>query len=130
MAETNFADINIEAVNNRSLEIMADIMDPYFELMKDKQFTQLYMSNVKEAVKYACRNHPKETIEIAAILSGKSVDEFVVNPFTLPIILLSAIGTYAKINNDLFPSQVQNKEEASSGSATENTEASDQSGNS
>ena len=121
------ADINLESVNNKSLEIMADIMDPYFELMRDKKFTELYMSNVKEAIKYACRNHQKETIEIAAVLSGKSVDEFVVNPFTLPVILLSAIGTYSKINNDLFSSAEQSKEEASSGSATVNTEASEQS---
>ena len=120
------ADINLESMNEKSLEILADIIDPYFELMKDKEFTKLYMSNVTEAIKYACRNHQKETIEIAAVLSGKSVDEYVVNPFTLPLTLLSAIGMYSKINKDLFTSQVQNKEDASSGSAMENIEAKEQ----
>lgn len=120
------ADINLESMNEKSLEILADIIDPYFELMKDKEFTKLYMSNVTEAIKYACRHHQKETIEIAAVLSGKSVDEYVVNPFTLPITLLSAIGMYSKINKDLFTSQVQSKEDASSGSAMENTEAKEQ----
>ena len=120
------ADINLETMNERSLEILADILDPYFELMKDKEFTKLYMSNVAEAIKYACRHHQKETIEIAAVLSGKSVDEYVVNPFTLPITLLSAIGAYSQINKDLFTSQVQNTEDASSGSAMESTEAIEQ----
>lgn len=120
------ADINLEQMNERSLEILADIIDPYFELMRDKEFTKLYMSNVKEAIKYACKNHQKEVVEIAAVLNGKSVEEYVVNPFTLPITLLSAIGMYSKINKDLFTSQVQSKEDASSGSAMENIEAKEQ----
>lgn len=124
------ADFNLKEMNDKSLDLMADILDPYFELMKDKNFTELFFSNVKEAIKYACHNHKEETIKIAAILSGKNESEYVVNPFSTPIILLSAIGTYSKINKDLFTSQVQNKEEASSGSAMENIEASEQSKNS
>jgi hypothetical protein len=84
------------------------------------------MSNVTEAIKYACKNHQKEVIEIAAVLSGKPVDEFVVNPFTLPITLLSAIGTYSKLNKDLFTSQARKQEDASSESAMVNTEAREQ----
>lgn len=120
------ADINLEQVNDKSLEILADIIDPYFELMKDKEFTKLYMSNITEAIKYACKNHQKEVIEIAAVLSGKPVDEYVVNPFTLPITLLSAIGAYSQINKDLFTSQARKPGEASSGSAMVNTEAKEQ----
>ena len=117
-------------LNDKSLDIMADILDPYFELMKDPEFTKLFISNTMEAVKYACRHHKKETIQIAAILSEKSEDEFVVNPFAVPIVLVSAIGMYSEAGQDLFISQVQNTEEASSGSAMENTEASEQSENS
>ena len=124
------SEINLNEMNEKSLDIMADILDPYFELMKDPQFTKLYMENIQEAIKYACKNHKKETIQIAAILSGKSEDEYVVNPFTTPIVLLSAIGAYSKISKDLFTSQVQRPVEASSGSAMENTEASEQSENS
>lgn len=117
-------------LNDKSLDIMADILDPYFELMKDPEFTKLFISNTMEAVKYACRHHKKETIQIAAILSEKSEDEFVVNPFAVPIVLISAIGMYSEAGQDLFISQVQSSEEASSGSAMENTEASEQSENS
>lgn len=124
------ADFNLTELNDKSLDIMADILDPYFELMKDQTFTKLYMENITEAIKYACRNHKKETIEIAAILAGKPVDEYIVNPFATPIVLLSAIGTYSKISKDLFTSQVQKPVEASAGSAMESTEASEQSENS
>lgn len=125
------ADNNLrQELNEKSLDIMADILDPYFELMKDPEFTKLFMSNVTEAIKYACKNHKKETIQIAAILSEKKEDEFVVNPFATPMVLLSAIGMYSEAGQNLFISQVQNTEEASSGSAMENTEASEQSENS
>jgi len=120
------ADINLEQMNDKSLEILADIWDPYFSLMKDKKFLNLYTSNLQEAIKYACKNHQKEVIEIAAVLEGKKVEEYVVNPFKLPIVLLTAIGTYSKINKDLFISQDQSKEIASSGPATESIEAEEQ----
>lgn len=117
------SDINLEKLNDKSLEILADIWDPYFALMQDKKFVKLYTTSITEAIKYACKNHQKEVIEIAAVLEGKKPEEYVVNPFKLPITLLTAIGTYSKINNDLFTSQDQNTEVASSGPATENTEA-------
>ena len=109
------SDINLEKLNDKSLEILADIWDPYFALMQDKEFVKLYTTSITEAIKYACKNHQKEVIEIA--------EEYIVNPFKLPITLLTAIGTYSTINNDLFTSQDQNTEVASSGPATENTEA-------
>jgi hypothetical protein len=125
------ADNNLrQELNEKSLDIMADMLDPYFELMKDPEFTKLFMTNVMEAIKYACKHHKKETIQIAAILSEKTEDEFVVNPFATPMVLLSAIGMYSEAGQNLFISQVQNTEEASSGSAMENTEASEQSENS
>ena len=124
------SEINLNELNDRSLDILADILDPYFELMKDPQFTKLYMSNITEAIKYACRTHKKETVQIAAILSGKKEEEYVVNPFTTPIVLLTAIGTYSKINKDLFISQDQSKAAASYGPAMENTEADEQQTNS
>lgn len=120
------ADFNLEQTNEKSLEILADIFDPYFSLMKDKKFVELYMSNVMEAIKYACKNHQKEVVEIAAVLEGKKPEEYVVNPFKLPFTLIGAIGMYSQINKDLFTSQAQSKDDASSGSATVNTEAREQ----
>lgn len=120
------ADINLEQVNDKSLEIMADIWDPYCALMRDKKFTELFSKNLSEAIKYACKKHQSEVIQIAAVLEGKTVEEYIVNPFKLPITLMAAIGTYSKINKDLFTSQDQNMEDASSGPAMVNTEAAEQ----
>ena len=124
--EEHSFEVNLEKMNDRSLEILADIWDPYFELMRDKKFAKLYATNLHEAIKYACKNHKKQVIEIAAVLEGKSIDEYVVNPFKLPITLITAIGAYSKVSKDLFTSQDQSKEIASSGPATENTEAEEQ----
>lgn len=124
------ANIDLGQMNDNSLEILADLWDPYLRLMSDEKFTALYMANIQEAIKYACKNHKPEVAEIAAVLEGEKEafdkGEYVINPFKLPIILLSAIGSYAKINKDLFISQAQSKEEASSGSAMVNTEAKEQ----
>ena len=120
------ADLNLNEFNEKSLDILADIFDPYTELMKDQQFVKLFSTNTKEAIKYACKNHKKEVIQIAAALSGVPVEEYVVNPFTLPVTLYATIGTYSKINAGLFTSQVQSSDDASSGLAMENTEAEDQ----
>lgn len=120
------ADLNMSELNSKSLDLLVDIADPYFALLQDKAFTQLYMTNVLEAIKYACKEHKEETIKIAAALEGKTVDEYVVNPFTLPLKLVSAIGIYSKINAGLFTSAEQEKEGAASGSASVNTEAPEQ----
>ena len=91
------AEINVKEVNEKSLELMANIAEPYFELLQDKEFITLYLTNVLEAIKYACLKHPEQTVKIAAALEGKTVEEYVVNPFTLPLKLVSAIGMYSKM---------------------------------
>lgn len=125
-ANNNSPAIDRAAVNDKSLDLLVEIADPYFELLKDKEFTRLYMTNVLEAIKYACREHKTEVVKLGAALEGKTVDEYVVNPFTLPLKLVSAIGLYSKISADLFTSAAQNSEGVSSGSASENTEAPEQ----
>lgn len=124
------ADNKLDELNAKSCEIMAEIFTPLSELMKDKEFAKLYVSNIQNAFIYAFKNHPKETVQIAAALEGKNPDDYIVNPFRVPVIIWTAFGMYSKVGADLFTSQAQNSEEASSGSATENTEASEQSENS
>ena len=113
---------SLDETNEKSLEIMANIFEPMCTLMMDKEFAQLYITDLKKAFAYACKANKKEVIEIAAALEGVPVDKYVVNPFLLPINIMASIGAYAKLSKDLFSSQGQNTEEASSGSATENTE--------
>lgn len=118
--------MNANEINDKSMEVLENIADPYFDLMRDSEFLKLYMSDCMEAVKYACKSHKKEVVEIAAALKGVPVSEYVVDPFTLPLVLISAMVAYRKLSDGLFTSQAQSTEEASSGSATESTEANEQ----
>lgn len=115
--------MDINEINDKSMEVLESIIDPFFELLKDKEFVKLYITNATDAVKYACKVHPKESIAIAAGLKGKSVDEYVVDPFLMPLTILTAMASYKKLADSLFTSQIQSVDETSSGSATENTEA-------
>lgn len=115
--------MNINEINDKSMEVLESIIDPFFELLKDKEFAKLYITNATDAVKYACKVHPKEAIAIAAGLKGQSVDEYVVDPFLMPLTILTAMAAYKKMADSLFSSQIQSMDETSSGSATENTEA-------
>lgn len=113
-------------MNEKSLEITAEIFEPMCDLMMDKEFAKLYVTDLKKAMAYACKAHKEEVIKIASALEGTTPDKYVVNPFLLPINLIATIGAYAKMAKDLFPSQARSTEETSSGSATENTEVIDQ----
>lgn len=112
----------IERMNDKALDIMADIFEPMCELMKDKEYSKLYFTDYKKATAYACKTHKKEMIAIAAAIEETPVEDYVVNPFTLPVKIMATMGAYHAVAKDLFTSQVQSTEEASSGPATENTE--------
>jgi len=112
-------------MNDKALDIMADIFDPFCDLLADKEFNTLFLTDFKKAVSYACKNHKDKVVEIAAAIDGIPVEEYKVNPFILPIKLMMVIGAYTKETRDLFPSQSQSMDETSSGSAMANTEAND-----
>ena len=121
---------SIEQTNEKALELMADIFEPLCTLMRDPEFAKLYSTNLQKAISYGCKEHKKEMIEIAAAIEGTPIDQYVVNPFVLPVKLMAVIGGYVKLSKDLFSSQAQSLEETSSGSATENTEVAEQPTNS
>jgi hypothetical protein len=127
MAEVNTTGnkpkVDLTEANNKSLDLLVEIADPFFELLKDPEFSKLYVVNVLDAIKYACANHKEKIIKIAAALDGKPVDEYIVNPFTMPLKIVTAIAMYSKLSTDLFTSADQNTDKASSASAMESTEA-------
>ena len=120
------ADMNITELNDKSLDLLAQIAGPYFTLLKDPEFMKRYLKNTMDGIQYACEHYKAETVEIAAALDGKTPDEYIVNPFTLPLKIAMAVGMYSKINSGLFTSAEQNKEGVSFGSASVNTEAPEQ----
>lgn len=125
MADVNSTEkkIDLTEVNNKSLDLLLEIADPFFDLLKDPEFSKLYVVNVLDAIKYACGNHKEQIIKIAAALDGKPVEEYIVNPFTLPLKIVTAIAMYSKLSTDLFISADQSTDNASSASAMGNIEA-------
>lgn len=112
----------IAETNDKSMDLAAEIFSPMCDLMIDPEFAKLYVKDLRGAMSYACKHHKEEIKTIMAAIAGVPVEKYVVNPFTLPIEIMSVIGAYTKMTRDLFTSQVQSTEEASSGSAMENTE--------
>lgn len=110
-----------------ALDVLADIIEPFALVLADPEIQE--MAKVKAApikyVKPALKNHKKEVIEILARIEDVPVEEYEksVNIFTLPSVVLGFINDPQV--RDLFTSQSQTTVTslASSGSATENTEA-------
>lgn len=111
-----------EFEGEEALDLLADLLDPFAEIMTDKEVSEKYRGNNRTgAVKAAIKGHKRAVIEILARLDKKDPDEYRVTVFTLPMKLLEIFNDPDLVN--LFQSQGQTSEEASSGSATENTEA-------
>ena len=114
-----------------AIEVMAEIIEPLAMILADKEIQTLAKQEKKPApVKYikpALKNHKEEVITVLATLNRKSVDEFKkeLTLLNLPIMLVDMINDPEMQN--LFRSQGQAIVTSSplSGSATENTEASE-----
>jgi len=110
-----------------ALDVLADLIEPAMEIMGDKEFTQAFrQKKIPKAVKTAIKNHKKSVLEIMAATEREDVEEYAkkVNVFTLPVKLVELLNDENVIS--LFTSQGQTEASESSGSATENTEASEQ----
>lgn len=105
-----------------AITLMADIMGPLSRILSDEEVKNAYRDEnsggMFAAVQCVLRRHPHEVIEILAYVDGKDPATYEVNGLTLPIKVMELL-------NDpeftmLFPSQSQNENVESSGSATEN----------
>lgn len=117
-----------EYKGEQALDMLADLIEPAAAIMADKEISNAVKANLPKIkiVKTAIKNHKPEVIEIMAILDGEDPKEYAekVNLFTLPAKLLEILNDPDLMS--LFTLQGQNKEETNSGSATENTEESEQ----
>lgn len=107
-----------ELKGEKSLEILADFIDPISEIATDKKFRSLLESDKKlEAVKYLLKSHPKEVLYCMALYNCEDPETYQPNFFALPKILLDFFNS--PMVADLFTS---GDTVTSSGSPTENTE--------
>lgn len=107
----------------KALEVMADLLEPAQEIFTDPEVVSVIRAT-DEKLKWVAtilKKQPKAVIRMMAILDGENPEEYKVNVLTLPIKILSLFND-PEITS-LFQSQGQTKENASSGSAAENTEA-------
>lgn len=109
-----------------ALDLLADIIEPATEILADKEVSDAYKNGDKKiaVVKIIIKNHKKEVIEILAAMDGEDADDYECNVFTLPLKLLDILND--KELMEFFTSAGQTEGAKSSGSPTENTEASEQ----
>ena len=111
-----------EIKGKRALAVLADLIDPVSEIIKDENFKALLKTKEKASIaKYLLTNHDKNVIKILALVNNEDPETYEPNLLSLPLMLLDLMNDPDVIN--LFGSQDQTTEFASSGPAMENTEA-------
>ena len=110
--------------NEEALDLLADIIEPASEIMKDQEIVDIFRSGkpVLLAVAKVLKNHKKSAIEIVAAMHREEPGKVRFNAITLANDVLEILND-PQIQQ-VFTSQSQNKENTSSGSAMENTEES------
>ena len=110
----------LDLKGSNSLEAIADLIDPVYEILQDKEIADDMMKNraVMVWVQKMLRNHPEETLKIVRILNCETESY---EPSIADI-----VKTFMKFKNhelirSLFTLQGQTEEENVSGSAMDNT---------
>ena len=103
-----------------ALELLVDLIEPAAAIMADPEAKVQFEKSRIKFVKFAVKQHMDEVMEILAILSGESVEEFSqhVNLLTVPRLFLDLISDRELM--ELFASQGQTGDATSSGSASAN----------
>ena len=103
-----------------ALDLLVDLIEPATVIMADPEAKAQFEKSPLKFVKFAVKQHRDEVMEILAILSGESVEEFSrhVNLLTVPKLLLDLVSD--KELMELFTSQGQMGDATSSGSASAN----------
>lgn len=105
-----------------ALDAVADLIDPIAEIAQDKILVGLIrLKNYSEAIKLGIKKYKKSILTILAVLNQEDAKTFEPSLVEIPVMLMEVFNDPAFAS--LFPSQVQSKEETSSGPAMVNTEA-------
>lgn len=112
--------------NEEALDLLADIIEPAARIMGDKNVEMMTKSKKPALViaGYALKNHKDSVIEIVAALHREDPTKVRFNTASLLKDLLDILNDRELL--DLFTSQGQTTEGEPSGSATVNTEESEQ----
>ena len=105
-----------------ALDILADLIEPASEFGTDKLFAELVRKNDKTgAVRQAIKGHKKAVLTIMAILEGEDPKTYQPSLLRLPTMLIELFN-----DPELIALFTSGQTVTSSGSATENTEGTEQ----
>lgn len=108
--------------NEDALDLLADILDPFSEILADKEIIKMFQDKNAtriKAVQYLLKEHKKPILQIMARLDGVPVEQYEINLLDIPKKLLEILNDKELI--DFFRSQGQTMAGGSFGSVTENT---------
>jgi len=110
-----------EIKGDRALDMLVDLIDPITLIAADEQIIKTYRSNKPYIIliKQLIADHKKEVLTILAILNEEDPATYQPSLITLPKMLIDLLHDEELM--DLFRSQAQMTESASSGPVTENT---------
>lgn len=108
-----------------ALELLADLLDPVAEIFGDPEVVKpIRAGKTLAGVQAAIKGHKQAVITMLALIDGEDPRAYRITFFSLPRKLLDILND-PEVQN-LFQWQGQTTEEASSGSATVNTEGQDE----
>lgn len=111
--------------NYETLDALADIIEPTSVILTNEKVKASFAKKNKLMIaKTLLKECPKEIIEILARLDGKTVDEYKCTLVSVPVAVLEILNDEAM--TDFFKSQGQSLVDELSGSATENTEVTEE----
>jgi len=111
-----------EIKNEKALEVLADIIEPASEILKDEKIQRVFSGkkfNKLETVKYLLKNHQDSIIKILAATSGTPYEEYEFNIITGMMQVMELLNDEALLS--FFQQQGQMMNARRSGSATETT---------
>ena len=110
-----------------ALDVLADIMDPVMEILTDPEVKKVYEdknNKVADVVRTAIKRHKKAILHVLAVVDGENPATYAPTALEIPVKLMVLFNDPAF--RMFFPQQGQSQDEASSGSATEITGATDE----
>lgn len=112
-----------EVKNEDALELIAEVIDPLSSIIGDPAVKAMRSNKASklDIMKWVLKDHPQEVLAVLAALDGEAVEDYEISALELPMRVLEILNDKELIS--LFTSQGQMTEKTSSGSATENTEA-------
>ena len=119
-----------EFKDDEAMDVLAEIIDPMVNMMKNKEFVLAMRGNRQEkikpnrveAIKIAITDNRSDVVKIMAVLNETPVKEFHYNLLTLPQMMVEMFND--KELMDFFGYQSEKDSQTPFGSVTENTEES------